>query len=103
MSSLRRIGLDAGTISWISVDALSQLHALAAQLDLNGLLRMVTHGTGSISVDPHLGFQFELAALETKVASRSGEHARMLALHCEHARMHAPCERCILLRPWRGA
>ena len=35
--------------------------------------------------------------------TRSSEHARMLALHCEHARMHAPCERCILLRPWRGA
>ena len=53
------------------MDALSQLHALAAQLDLNGLLRMVTHSTGSISVDPHLGFRFELAALQTKVASHA--------------------------------
>ena len=55
----------AGTINW-NVDALSQLHALAAKLDINGLMDMLTAGTGTLTMDTgHLGFKFDIPDMQT--------------------------------------
>jgi hypothetical protein len=45
---------------------MSQLHALAATLDINGLLDMLTGGTGTLNVDTgHLGFKFDIPDMQT--------------------------------------